>query len=286
MKPLLFQIPRTENGSIRLQRDILPYFYDHFHLHPECQITYIIKGEGDCMIGDYTGRFAAGDCFLLGPNLPHVFRSDRMYYQTNEGVASQSLFFRMDAFGAGFLDIPEAKAVRLLLEKGASGLRFSREAARKFTEFYHEMERLDGLSKLLTAIQLLQTMAEDQAAGILSLNAFHQPQAAREHQREDQVFSFLLSGYHQDISLEKVADQAHMSPTAFCRWFKSRTGKTFISFLQELRINQACRLLRQTETSVAEIALQCGFQNLSNFNRRFKLHTGKTPLVYRKQMQV
>lgn len=278
MKPVLFKIPQTGQSSIRVQEEQLPYFYDKLHYHPEWQLTLLLKGTGTYLIGDRIGRFQPGDLLLLGANLPHVLRCDEEYYQTEVGVHAITLFFHQHSFGTGFLDLPESRPLRALLDQASRGLAFSSDA-RSVRDRMQKLGSLSGLEQLLEALHILHDLSR-QLAEPLSGLAYAEPRRDADTEKLNDVFDFMMRHYARAISLSEVASVAHLSDTAFCRYFKTRTGKTFSEFLNDIRVSHACRLLLRGKQNISEIAFQCGFNNLSNFNRRFKQITGLTPGHY------
>ena len=118
---------------------------------------------------------------------------------------------------------------------------------------------------------------------LIAANNMEHPSSAKESERMNSVFHYLIDNFHKPISLDDISARANLSPNAFCRFFKSRTKKTFSQFLIEIRINHACKLLIDTEKSIGNICFECGFNNASHFNRYFKQLNGITPLEYRKQ---
>ncbi len=282
MKPLLFKVPTIDDRSFRIEQDRMPHFYGHLHFHPEIQLTLIQEGEGTLIVGDKIDRFAPGDVLMLGPNLPHVLRSDPDYYQpesTRQSV-SVSVLFRPEQMEAGVLNIPETIHLRQLLTESQHGVRLRSSNNPALTS---QLENLPGqrpFDQLLTLLHVLDELATQPDREVLSVTAYVQPQRPDDHRRLERVFSYILEQYHTQITLDDVASIASLTPGAFCRFFRQHTRKTFSTLLNEVRIEHACRHLRESKQSISQTAYVCGFTNLSNFNRQFKTITGLSPSDY------
>lgn len=282
MKPLLFKVPTIDDRSFRIEQDRMPHFYGHLHFHPEIQLTLIQEGEGTLIVGDKIDRFAPGDVLMLGPNLPHVLRSDPDYYQpesTRQSVAV-SVLFRPEQLEAGVLSLPETLHLRQLLAESQHGVRLRSSHNPALTS---QLENLPGqrpFEQLLTLLHVLDELAAQPQREVLSVTAYVQPQRLDDHRRLERVFSYILEQYHTQITLDDVANIASLTPGAFCRFFRQHTRKTFSTLLNEVRIEHACRHLRESKQSISQTAYLCGFTNLSNFNRQFKTITGLSPSDY------
>ncbi len=282
MKPLLFKVPTIDDRSFRIEQDRMPHFYGHLHFHPEIQLTLIQEGEGTLIVGDKIDRFAPGDVLMLGPNLPHVLRSDPDYYQPEsirQSVAV-SVLFRPEQMETGVLNLPETLHLRQLLAESQHGVRL-----RSFNNpaLTSQLENLPGqrpFDQLLTLLHVLDELATQPDREVLSVTAYVQPQRPDDHRRLERVFSYILEQYHTQITLDDVANIASLTPGAFCRFFRQHTRKTFSTLLNEVRIEHACRHLRESKQSISQTAYVCGFTNLSNFNRQFKTITGLSPSDY------
>lgn len=278
MKVLPFKIPKPENATLVVQQDRVPVFYDKLHQHREIQISLIKKGEGSFIIGDYVGEFGKGDIFIIGANLPHVFHND-----PDEGEAHMiSLFFTKASYGDHFFKLPEFKRLDPLFQASALGIKLDTESG-KLIELIESMIHKSKLNRFISFIQILQAISREGMTPLSS--AIHNKSYGEEEgKRMRDVFAFSLSNFDQNISLDQVAGIAHMTPNAFCRFFKQRTNKTYVNFLLDIRIGNACKLLsKKTDLSIAEISYTSGFNNLTNFNRKFKSIKGITPSEFRKK---
>lgn len=283
MKALPFVIPKTSE-TFMVQVDRQAYFYDILHRHPEIQLTLILKGEGTIFAGDYIGSFEPGDIFLIGHNMPHVFKSEEEYY-SNPDMESHavSLFFEEQAWLADFIKLPETMQLKSFLQKSNGGFRTGGDEKDKhLAKMIQRLPEIHGMERLLLSLTVLHELSSSQQ--IQPLSGYSDPHVLTENegQRMNNIYQFTLKEFHRPVSIDEVAGIAHLSANAFCRYFKKRTRKTYVNFLNEIRIGKAGKMLLQSDESITNICHQCGFNNLSNFNRIFKRMKGQTPGEYRK----
>lgn len=281
MKALPFKIPKVENSSFHLQVDDEPYFYDKLHQHPELQLVWIVKGEGTLIYGDYLGEFKPNEVYLIGSNVPHVFRSKAEYYlPETPGILSKAVFFKPDLIVKGKEVFPELSYLETFLIEADRGLKIDSSKTEAITELMNEVFNSSSASRLGKIFGLIDEIKKSEYQTLSEL-----PQKSiKENQgkRLDDVFKFTLENYHRPIQLDEVAEVVHMNKAAFCRYFKQHTRKTYLNFLNEIRLQKATELLKKTDFPIAQIAYEVGFNNLSNFNRTFKLNKSQPPFEYRK----
>lgn len=281
MKPVSFHIPKTGREVFRVQHDQLPYFYDQLHLHDELQFTLIVAGEGTLVAGDYVGRFRVGDVFVMGRELPHVLRCDSLYYTSDQKVESISVYFDESYAGAAFWETDELLAVRAWLAGAGGGFVLSGDTAHQAGELLQQLVHMQGIEKLIAGLNLLKLASESGELSPLSLQAGKGFSKGLLDERMSRIIGFTFRESHRPISVEEVAGLVALSPSAFCRFFKLRTRKTYVTFLNEIRIGHACRLLLTTTRPIGEICQETGFNNLSHFNEYFRRFKGSSPKSYR-----
>jgi len=276
----LFEKVITDEGSSFLTRYVaLPQFDAPLHYHPEYELTLIIKGHGQRFVGDHVSAFEAGDLVLLGSNLPHFWRSESLH--KNENDLDEAIVIQFSsAFVDGILDsLPECKSIISLLSMASSGIKFPPVFAPQIKKVFETK----GVSRLIALIEALEQLAKSENYQILASEGFNIKPDETENERMRKILEFTLENFKEDISLETVAEIANLTVPSFCRYFKSRTRKTYIYFLNEIRLSNARKMLMDNEQDISQISIECGFQNLSHFHRIFKSQTGVTPLVYRRQ---
>lgn len=284
-KIISFQIPKSQREFVRYQEDRGKYFYDKLHQHPQLQLTEILEGKGQFLSGDYVGRFQAGDVFFLGENAPHVFRSDPEYFEEKNDLISKgnTIYFDFDALGKALGELEDLQSLRKF--KDFSGLCFQvlGESKNRIMGIFENFKENSNLIRFQLAIELLSIL-DKSGENLVPLNRTTQIRglSERDGKRMEQVMQFLLENRFRQITLEETAEKANLSKEAFCRFFKLRTRKTFSQYVLQLRINEAQKLLQETDFGISEIAFKVGFENLSYFNRTFKSILGKSPREFRK----
>ena len=279
MKVLPFKIPKPENVTLYVQHYKGENFYEKLHQHKEIQISVVIKGEGTYIIGDCVGDFKENDIFVLGENLPHVFKRDTAFENDTEMI---SLFFSKNSYGENFFDLPEFEqfdqffnnsvlGYKVLSNKDEIGLILSKiQLSSKFDQF----------TSFLEILKLISEADKRKLSSLINLKKY----AGDEGKRMSDIFQYTMNNFQKEVSLHDVANIANMTPNAFCRYFKQRTNKTFVHFLIDIRIGNACKLLaKKNDLSITEISYKSGFNNLANFNRKFKALKGITPSEYKKK---
>jgi AraC-like DNA-binding protein len=284
MKPILFRNLIAENESFHIQEDILAHFYDFLHYHPEIQLTLIVKSKGTVIVGDKICTFEAGDAFLLGPGLPHVFldKTDAKQSDT-DNVHAISIYFKINSFGDDFFNLPENHLIKDLLQKSSRGLKFKGEMKRQIPKKIEELKQKKGAELLIAFFDILNSLSKTDEVELISSISFMKTNDESESKRIENIFRYVMDNFSREINLEEIAAISAMNVTSFCRFFKQRTRKTFTMFVNEVRIGHACKELLYNNYNINEVAYRCGFNNISNFNRQFKGITGLTPTAYAKK---
>lgn len=282
MKALSFKIPKTKDESVRIQVDHQPYFYDSFHYHPEIQISFVVSGAGTRIIGNSVGRFNKNEIYIIGSNIPHIFKSDKNYYEDNSELSHAiSFYFTEDALGKEFFNLPEALEINELLSNSKKITFMNGIYVEKLRSDFFEITKVKGFEKLNLFLNILHKLSKIRDKQLLSKTKYEQRNTEKYGKRINDIFDFVINNYEKSISLDKAAEIANLSTTAFCRFFKERTRKSFTEFVNEVRIGEACKLLMNNDFNISQICYEVGFNNISNFNRKFKEITNLTPKEYR-----
>ena len=280
MKPLL-EPPRSEievSAVVVFERNAESFDWN-WHYHPEVELTWIREGWGTRLVGDHSEPYQPDDLVILGPNLPHTWYSDKSS-RRNSAVVVQ---FRPQLFPEAVLELPQFANVAKLLGQARRGVKLLSPRGRGRPPLRLEsLLKLSGLPLLLELARLL-----DQAGGIEGRSLIASP--SYQHSRSDQLASrmgrvtaYLEKHCREDITLQRAAAIAGLSPSGFSRFFHKMTHRTFTEFRNACRIREACKLLMETDLSITEIAYDCGFENLSNFNRQFRKEKRLVPRDYRR----
>lgn len=282
MKPQLLKITPPPNSSFNFFAQDAAFFATPWHYHPEYEIVLVLESTGKKFVGSNISNFKPGDLCMIGAYLPHYYRNDEQFYAKDSTVRARSLVihFLEDFMGGNFFDLPECQAIKNLLERSKRGLNFGPETVKKVAAKIEGLQYLTGINRLLELIAVLAILSESEDTQELTTNSMSL-QNEVDSARINGVLSYIVQNYQRELQLSDVAKLANMSESAFSRYFKKRTRRTFSQFIAEIRIEHACKLLVQDKMSISAISLESGFNNLSNFNRQFKQLKKTTPLAYR-----
>ncbi|HEV3028720.1 MAG TPA: AraC family transcriptional regulator [Planctomycetota bacterium] len=279
MKARIERISTGDAASFLCRRRTDARFGFTWHFHPQIELTLIVRSRGRRFVGDSIEPYEDGDLVLLGPDLPHTWHSDPGQKGRHEAVFCQ---FSRDFLGEGFIRSPELGMVDRLLERSARGLCFTGRTQRAVARRMDGLDRLQGLARLAALLEILDELARSRDARPLSGRRYVPGLRRGDAERIDRLCRFLNERCRDRVTLAEAARVAHLSIPAFCRMFRRTTGKTLVEYLNELRTGLACRALIETERPVSDIAFGSGFNNLSNFNRRFRAQKGLCPRDYRR----
>jgi AraC-like DNA-binding protein len=287
VKPQLLKVPKGLQKSFSIRQDVVLYFYNRWHYHPELELIHIEQGTGTQFVGDNISSFQSGDLLLIGPNLPHYWRCDEKYFRRESKLYAQAtvVHFSESIFGQAFLDLPENKSISELLLKARLGMKISGKGTETVKKLLKELLNQTNGNSIISLLQILESLSHCPGVALLTdkpyLNEFDQ----FDTDRINHIYQYSLSNFQKKISIEEISEVANISPHSFCRYFKSRSRKTYSQFLLELRIGHACKLLSEAKLPIAQVCFESGFNNFANFNKYFKLHTGKSPMHYQKEFR-
>ncbi len=289
MKLTYKQTERRPGNSFMARRDTIPCIEQDWHFHKEMELIYFLRSKGTRYVGNSIGNFEPGELYLIGSNVPHLFRNHREYYDeagTEEAVDLIVVKFEPDFIGSGYTDLTEFSGVQQLFNKANRGLKFSKSATYMVHSYMVGLVGSQGLSSLIGLLKILDILSISGEITTLCSEAIDTTFRKNEKERMGRLISYLNENFDKKIELETVADIAHMTPNAFCRYFKKRTQKSFSQYLNEIRIRHACKLLIEGELQIATICYLSGFNTLTNFNRQFKTLMEVTPTEYMKRFEV
>jgi AraC-like DNA-binding protein len=284
-RPQFELIPATEDRAFvyKIDRDIWPVY----HYHPEFDILLSLKDHaGEFISGDHIGRLEKGTLFMNGPNIPHGLHSGRPDERDWNRPSLAVIQFSRESLGPEFLGKTEFSSVRQFLDEAGQGFEFHGRTRNEAWQIMVGMQNRDEFGRLMEFLRLLHLFAESDEKTPLASPAYSPSLREKDISRIDQVIRFLRERKHEVVRLEEAASVARMTPKSFCRFFKANTGRTLIQYLNELRIGEACRLLLETDRPITEIALESGFNNLSNFNRRFREVKQLSPREFRSRFSI
>ncbi|HEY4194431.1 MAG TPA: AraC family transcriptional regulator [Mucilaginibacter sp.] len=284
MKVLQFTIPVAHDKSVIARQDELPYFYPHLHRHKEAQVTWILSGEGTLIAGNNMHAFQSGEIYVLGADQPHLFKSSPEYFQpgNKKAVKTLTIFFDPNGSLASLFDLPEMKVFKDFIQQNQQGFKLPPEYVDKISRTMLDIQNTSGPDQMIHFLQMLRIL-QGIPVKREPLSSFGISSGITESEgiRISNIYNFILQRYSEAITLDDVAREACMTPQAFCRYFKKHTGQTFVSFLNGMRINEACKKLTGNKyESISVVAYKCGFTSITNFNRVFKTVMGNSPRGY------
>lgn len=285
MKPQLLKVSTGPAQSFSVRRDLVPYMNNKWHYHPEVELIHFKKGLGTQFIGDSIKSFRSGDIVLVGAHLAHYWRFDDMYFKDPSKISAdvRVAHFCENFWGDNFLNLPENKSIKILLEKGRRGLQVNGKVKLKVAELLEQMLTAEGTKRLMLLIEALSIIATCNQTVPLSSIGFKHDYEESENNRINAIYDYTLANFRRKIHLEEIAGVAVISPNSFCRYFKSKTRKTYSRFLTEIRVGHACKLLMENKLNIKQLCYESGFNNLASFHKYFKITTGKSPLNYQKE---
>lgn len=284
MKIMHEQVSFAPRTMLKVKWDDFPHFTYPWHFHSEFEIVYVLKSSGKRFVADNIESFQEGDITLMGSNLPHFWKSDIPGdVDTGSRVNAIVVQFHKDFFREEITSYPEFHRINELLIRAARGIHFSKASGENIGKMLKRMLKLNGLERMLYFIKLMDAMARIENYRILASKAYQLEEHKELNNRLDKIMHFINTNYQRKITQEEIANKIGMTTVAFCRYFKEKTGKGFIFFINEMRIGYACKLLIENHLSISQICFECGFNNISNFNRMFKRQTGYTPGEYQQQ---
>jgi AraC-like DNA-binding protein len=279
-----FTFPPNQSFSIRSEMLEMKK-YTTLKSHLNFEIALIENCTGKRFIGDHIQEFEGTELVLLGSYLPHCWQ----YYQTLDRMVQPQvtiIHFFPDFLGKQLLEIPEANQLNELFAKAAKGISFSGSTVVRAKLLIQQMLFETGLGRAALMLQLLDVLAQSERSQVLSSPFYNVIASSGESQKINKVFDYIFRNFKEEISLQDVADIFPMSPAAFCRFFKSKTNRTLIDFIKEVRIGHAAKLLLEGKNNVTEACYASGYNNISNFNKHFKEMKGLSPRDFLKQYKV
>ncbi|MDB5155354.1 MAG: transcriptional regulator [Mucilaginibacter sp.] len=284
MKPQLLKVSNDLVHSFSSRQDKVPYVNNHWHYHPEVELIYFRQGNGTRFIGDSIQHFQSGDVYLLGANLPHYWRFDNIYFEdeANNHADVSVIHFCENFWGDGFLQLPENTAIRNILEKAKHGIEVTGNERLALGKLIETIVYAEGPKKIMLLMEALMKIGGSKQIKVISSIGSRVDFASSENDRINAIYNYSIANFKRKIQIEEMAEVANISPNSFCRYFKSRTRKTYSQFINEIRVGHACKLLIENKMNLKQICYESGFHNFTSFHKYFKSITGKSPLIYQK----
>lgn len=282
MKLMHEQLNIIGKNTIKVKWDDFPHFNFPWHHHREYEIVYVLKSFGTRYVGDSIESFNAGDLVLLGTNLPHYWKSAPEFYMNDPKLKVNAVViqFSNEIFCDNQLQLPEFETIKKLLINAEQGIKFKQSAQQHIQKKALKMLKLTGFDRYVGLLDILNDMAKQDDIELLASVHFEKENSGYNDNRINKILTYINYNYREKISITSLANISSMNYTSMCRYFKSKTGKTIVQHINELRIGYACKLMSEKKLQIYQIANECGFTTITNFNKTFKLYTKKTPSEY------
>ncbi len=288
MKVLQTEISAGINSYLSLIERDDAFFKAPFHFHPEMELVYILESFGKRIIGDNIEPFTEGDMVFIGSNLPHVWMSDEIFYNDIPHLKAKAivLYFNKNIFSPGFYEMKEAYKIKEFFQNAEKGMRINGETKEMVAEKFKILLQKKDFEKMVGLLEILHVLSQSKDISFITSDGYHAQVKHAETDRLSNVYKYVQNHFKDNISLGTIASSSNLTPQSFCRLFKKRTGKNFVEYLNEVRVAAACKYLLDTDWSISEIAYNCGYKTVSNFNKLFKSITGTSPKIYRMNADV
>ena len=260
-----------------------PAKFDYpIHFHSDYEINLVMNITGKRIVGDSVENFQADDLVLIESNLPHAWKAP--FDKKNHII---NIKFQAEMLDSWILSKRLFLPVKEMLERSSRGILFSPETVTSMRERLLKLSHSQGFSSALDFLSILYDMATSQKQRILASTNYSSLSIVKTSQsrRINTICQYINQNYHKEVTLKEIGELVNMSESAISHFFKKRTGRSFITYMNDVRIGNASRLLEETTRSISDIAYSCGFNNLSNFNHTFKKYRNQTPREYRNDIQ-
>lgn len=259
-KPLNY----SQSKSFYIERKCVPYFGPDWHYHEEYELILTLTGEGIRIIGDKIDQFESPELVLIGPNVPHLFKN------REDNTNADCIVLKFKQENLPFLHLPELSKIQELLNKARRGILFSKKNIKKVKPLLIELSNSTKENTLINFLRVFDFLSYDEDLEFIASEKFALNFITQNEDRLQKILSYFENQYANEITLEELAEVAHMTKNAFCRYFKDKTGKTAFEFLREYRVNKACQMLINGNKSITQVCYDSGFNSFSSFTRVFR----------------
>lgn len=284
MKQFLEELKQNPEESF-----FIGVFQDHieqtsWHYHQEFELSFITEGSGKRIVGDSVEMFHPGDLIFIGPRIPHVWISGEQARTQHSGRTLESVYllFNQEILPQGLTSLPEFKDVNHALRLSERGMRITGDTLNQVSKIMLQLPYQGRMKRLMLFYEIMHIIGTSESYIPLATEAYIRSKFETSNTRVNSIHEFLMNNYREEVNLHEIADLVHLAPASVCRFFKSATGQTIFNYLNKIKVDYACNLLMNTDLNIVDISYDCGFNNLSHFNKQFRQITGKTPSQYRK----
>lgn len=286
MKAQFIELSPHSERTLHIKKRDQDFLINPLHFHELCELVLILESYGKRVVGNHAASFSTGDLVLMGPNIPHIWRNDDVFLNPESEQRAKAIVIY---FPADFLltltdDQSTIIAMQQFIKRAERGLRFYGDALEKATKLIKSLPDKQSFSRITGFLNLIELLHQTEDYENLASEG-HKPNfGEQETDLINNIYIYVMQNFKNELSLKAAAEIANMTPNSFCRFFKRHTQKSFSKFVNEMRIGHACKLLMDQNHSISDVCYQSGYQNLTNFNKFFKIIMNKSPREYRKEM--
>jgi AraC-like DNA-binding protein len=281
MKLHLLNRTKFDNTSFSVNINDYKHFLKLWHYHPELELVTILRSTGTRFIGDSIEKFEEGEVVLIGKNLPHKWLNDDVYFLDDPKLTAKAvaIHFREEFLGDVFDRAPEMMSISNLLKRSAQGIKFV-GLEKELIDKIINLNINNVFERTIKFIEILYVLSNHKNIKILSSSGFKSPELSVGNKSLDKMYDYIFDNFKNNISSKDIADILCMNQASFSRFFKRIHRKTFTRYLNEIRIGYACKMILESKYNISSICYDCGYNNLSNFNRHFKDIKGMSPTEF------
>ncbi|WP_087023969.1 helix-turn-helix domain-containing protein [Thaumasiovibrio subtropicus] len=280
-KDPVWEFSQLDESVLYLEHGV-PHQRIHWHVHEQYELHLITKTSGKVMIGNHLGPFSPGHLTLVGPWLPHNWES-QLQPDEHYPLRDMVIQFMPDLFNAASRTFPELQKFIPLIEQAKMGVEFLDVPLEVAEQGFRQVKESSGVTRIIHFLSLMEYLHQHNTRILSNMPASEMKDASTTQHRISEVINYVMEHYQAPIKLKTIADQLGMTESYFSRFFHQSSGHRFTDFVNRVRVQRACVLLTESDTTIAEISLKVGFQNLTNFSRHFRRIKGISPLAYRKK---
>ena len=257
-----------------------------WHYHDSYELSFITEGTGRRIVADSIEDFQPGDLVFIGRNLPHIWVADKkpgaLTARTLEMVFLQ---FTRETLTQHLLSLPEFRYVDKALSSSEKGIHIMGETLNKVSEIMLQLPYMNNFDRMLNFFRMMDIIGRSDENKQLASDDYLKGRVTSGNRRIEVIHKYIMENYHEDIDLARLAEKVNMAEGSLCRFFRKQTGLTVFEYLNRIKVDFACNLLMDYSLSIAEVCFDSGFNNISHFNKQFRIFTGATPSEYRKRFQ-
>lgn len=281
------EVTPLKNQDICVVLDSVNNGFDYpIHNHPEYELNLILGTSGTRIVGDSTEKYTQTDLVFLGPYLPHKWDGELNKTDEEPNYRVITIQFAMDLFSSPIFNKDRFQNIRELLARSSRGIVFNEDTIQQVAPVMDQLTKDNGFSNVIHFLRLMDMLAKAKTTRMLSSEIKTNQAPNSQHKRIQVAYNYIMMNYTRvDFTIQEIASQLNMSDSAFSHFFKKNTFRSFSSFLCDLRLSNACKLLLSSDYTISQICSLSGFNNVSNFNRLFKKYRNTTPKDYKAQYQ-